>query len=92
MQEPHRNRVTRVGGGVRSGKSRLAVASCASHVTLITTARASNARASEDAMRRKIARHRSERPAHLRFRCAPDFADRIAAAAEQEADCRAGVR
>jgi adenosyl cobinamide kinase/adenosyl cobinamide phosphate guanylyltransferase len=87
MQEPHRNRVTRVGGGVRSGKSRLAVASCASHVTFITTARAS-----EDAVRRKSARRKSEGPAHLRFRGAPDFAERIVAAAKQEADCRAGAR
>jgi adenosylcobinamide kinase/adenosylcobinamide-phosphate guanylyltransferase len=61
MQEPHRNRVTLVLGGVRSGKSRFAleIASCAQSVTFIATARAS-----DDEMRRKIERHQSERPSH----------------------------
>ena len=63
MQEPHRNRVTLVLGGVRSGKSRFAleIASSARSVTFIATARGS-----DDGMRRKIERHQSERPAHWR--------------------------
>ncbi|MGC9159782.1 MAG: bifunctional adenosylcobinamide kinase/adenosylcobinamide-phosphate guanylyltransferase, partial [Terracidiphilus sp.] len=63
MQEPHRDRVTLVLGGVRSGKSRFAleIASSAQCVTFIATARAS-----DDEMRRKIERHQSERPAHWR--------------------------
>ena len=68
MQEPHRNRVTLVLGGVRSGKSRFAleIASCAPSVTFIATARAS-----DDEMHRKIERHQSERPAHWRTREEP---------------------
>ena len=68
MQEPHRNRVTLVLGGVRSGKSRFAleIASCAPSVTFIATARAS-----DDEMRRKIERHQSERPSHWRSREEP---------------------
>ena len=68
MQEPHRNRVTLVLGGVRSGKSRFAleIASRAFNVTFIATARAS-----DDEMRRKIERHQSERPAHWRTREEP---------------------
>jgi adenosylcobinamide kinase / adenosylcobinamide-phosphate guanylyltransferase len=68
MQEPHRNRVTLVLGGVRSGKSRFAIeiASCTPNVTFIATARAC-----DDEMRLKIERHRSERPAHWRTREEP---------------------
>jgi adenosylcobinamide kinase / adenosylcobinamide-phosphate guanylyltransferase len=68
MQEPHRNRVTLVLGGVRSGKSRFAleIASSAQRVTFIATARAS-----DDEMRRKIEHHQCERPAHWRTREEP---------------------
>jgi adenosylcobinamide kinase/adenosylcobinamide-phosphate guanylyltransferase len=68
MQEPHRNRVTLVLGGVRSGKSRFAleIASGAPNVTFIATARSS-----DDEMRRKIERHQSERPSHWRTREEP---------------------
>src|SRR5579859_3680621 len=68
MQEPSRNRVTLVLGGVRSGKSRFALelASSAPSVTFIATAQAS-----DDEMRRKIERHKSERPAHWRTREEP---------------------
>jgi adenosylcobinamide kinase/adenosylcobinamide-phosphate guanylyltransferase len=68
MQEPHRNRVTLVLGGVRSGKSRFAleIASCAQSVTFIATARSS-----DEEMRRKIERHQSERPSHWRTREEP---------------------
>ncbi len=68
MQEPHRNRVTLVLGGVRSGKSRFAleIASSAPSVTFIATAGAS-----DDEMHRKIERHQSERPAHWRTREEP---------------------
>ena len=68
MQQPHRDRVTLVLGGVRSGKSRFAleIASSAQCVTFIATARAS-----DDEMRRKIERHQSERPAHWRTREEP---------------------
>lgn len=63
MQEPHRNSVTLVLGGVRSGKSRFAlqIALRAVNVTFIATARSS-----DDEMRRKIERHRAERPPHWR--------------------------
>ncbi len=63
MQKSHRNRVTLVLGGVRSGKSRFAleIASSARMVTFIATAHAS-----DDEMRRKIERHQSERPSHWR--------------------------
>jgi len=68
MQEPHRNRVTLVLGGVRSGKSRFAlkIASCAPNVTFIATARSS-----DEEMRRKIERHQRERPPHWRTREEP---------------------
>jgi adenosylcobinamide kinase/adenosylcobinamide-phosphate guanylyltransferase len=68
MQEPHRNRVTLVLGGVRSGKSRFAleIAFGAPSVTFIATARSS-----DDEMRRKIERHQSERPSHWRTREEP---------------------
>jgi adenosylcobinamide kinase/adenosylcobinamide-phosphate guanylyltransferase len=68
MQEQHRNRVTLVLGGVRSGKSRFAleIASCAPNVTFIATARSS-----DEEMRRKIERHQSERPPHWRTREEP---------------------
>lgn len=63
MQNPHRNSVTLVLGGVRSGKSRFALemASGAERVTFVATARLS-----DEEMRRKIERHRQERPAHWR--------------------------
>lgn len=81
MQEPHRNRVTLVLGGVRSGKSRFAleIASRAPKVTFVATARAS-----DEEMRRKIERHRGERPAHWRTREEPlQLAETISA--EQDA-------
>jgi adenosylcobinamide kinase/adenosylcobinamide-phosphate guanylyltransferase len=61
MQEVHRRSVTLVLGGVRSGKSRFAleIASRSSAVCFVATARAS-----DEEMHRKIARHRAERPAH----------------------------
>jgi adenosylcobinamide kinase / adenosylcobinamide-phosphate guanylyltransferase len=76
MQEPHRNSVTLVLGGVRSGKSRFAleIALRAANVTFVATARAS-----DDEMRRKIERHRAERPAHWQTREVPlNLADTIA--------------
>jgi adenosylcobinamide kinase/adenosylcobinamide-phosphate guanylyltransferase len=61
MQEVHRKSVTLVLGGVRSGKSRFAleIASRSSTVCFVATAQAS-----DEEMRRKIERHRGERPAH----------------------------
>jgi adenosylcobinamide kinase/adenosylcobinamide-phosphate guanylyltransferase len=61
MQEVHRKSVTLVLGGVRSGKSSFALemASRSSTVCFIATAQAS-----DEEMRRKIERHRGERPAH----------------------------
>ena len=61
MQEVHRKSVTVVLGGVRRGKSRFALemASRSSTVCFIATAKAS-----DEAMRRKIERHRGERSAH----------------------------
>ncbi|HVJ07838.1 MAG TPA: bifunctional adenosylcobinamide kinase/adenosylcobinamide-phosphate guanylyltransferase [Acidisarcina sp.] len=63
MQESHRNSVTLVLGGVRSGKSSFAlqIALSAASVTFVATARVS-----DDEMRRKIERHRGERPSHWR--------------------------
>jgi adenosylcobinamide kinase / adenosylcobinamide-phosphate guanylyltransferase len=68
MQEPHRNRVTLVLGGVRSGKSRFAleIASRATNVTFVATARSC-----DDEMRTKIERHRAERPPHWQTKEAP---------------------
>jgi adenosylcobinamide kinase / adenosylcobinamide-phosphate guanylyltransferase len=68
MHESHRNSVTLVLGGVRSGKSRFAleIASKASSVTFVATARVS-----DDEMRVKIERHRAERPAHWKTREEP---------------------
>ena len=68
MQGPHRNSVTLVLGGVRSGKSGFALdlASRAGSVTFVATARPS-----DDEMRRKIERHRRERPAQWRTREEP---------------------
>lgn len=63
MQESHRNSVTLVLGGVRSGKSRFALqlAARARDVVFVATAQASDAE-----MRAKIERHQRERPAHWR--------------------------
>ena len=60
MAESNRKSVTLVLGGARSGKSRFAqqLAARADKVTFFATACAS-----DDEMRRKIERHRSERPA-----------------------------
>ena len=68
MQESHRNSVTLVLGGVRSGKSCFALdlASKAPSVTFVATARAC-----DDEMRVKIERHRSERPGHWKTREEP---------------------
>lgn len=63
MQEQHHKTVTLVLGGVRSGKSRLALtmASRFARVAFVATAKVS-----DDEMRVKIERHRAERPAHWR--------------------------
>jgi adenosylcobinamide kinase / adenosylcobinamide-phosphate guanylyltransferase len=68
MRKSHRNSVTLVLGGVRSGKSRFALelASKAPNVTFVATARVS-----DDEMRVKIERHRAERPAHWKTREEP---------------------
>ena len=68
MHESHRNSVTLVLGGVRSGKSRFALelASKAPRVTFVATARVC-----DDEMRVKIERHRAERPAHWKTREEP---------------------
>jgi adenosylcobinamide kinase/adenosylcobinamide-phosphate guanylyltransferase len=77
MQEVHRRSVTLVVGGVRSGKSRfgLEIASRSSAVCFVATARVS-----DEEMRRKIARHRAERPPHWQTLEEPlDLAGAIAA-------------
>ncbi len=68
MQVSHRNSVTLVLGGVRSGKSRFALnlASRTDSVTFVATARPL-----DDEMRRKIERHRRERPAEWSTREEP---------------------
>jgi adenosylcobinamide kinase/adenosylcobinamide-phosphate guanylyltransferase len=68
MHASHRNSVTLVLGGVRSGKSRFAVelASKAPSVTFVATARVC-----DDEMRVKIERHRAERPEHWKTREEP---------------------
>ncbi len=68
MQECHRKSVMLVLGGVRSGKSRFAleIASRTSDVTFVATARVS-----DDEMRKKINRHRNERPSHWETREEP---------------------
>jgi adenosylcobinamide kinase/adenosylcobinamide-phosphate guanylyltransferase len=68
MHASHRNSVTLVLGGVRSGKSHFALelASKAPSVTFVATARVS-----DDEMRVKIERHRAERPAHWKTREEP---------------------
>ena len=83
MQEPHRDSVTLVLGGVRSGKSRFALglASRAGRVTFIATARAS-----DDEMLRKIERHRRERPAHWRTREEPLKLDEAIAESESASE------
>lgn len=79
MQGPHRNSVTLVLGGVRSGKSRFALdlASRATRIAFIATARPS-----DDEMRRKIERHRRERPAQWRTREEPLKLDEAIAESE----------
>ena len=79
MQNPHRNSVTFVLGGVRSGKSRFALnlASRTDSVTFVATARPL-----DDEMRRKIERHRRERPAHWRTWEEPLKLDEAIAASE----------
>jgi adenosylcobinamide kinase/adenosylcobinamide-phosphate guanylyltransferase len=59
MQETHQSSVTLVLGGVRSGKSRYAqqLAEKARRVVFVATAKVS-----DDEMRRKIERHREDRP------------------------------
>ena len=61
MQTMRRNPVTLVLGGVRSGKSHYAqqLGERAERVVFVATARAC-----DDEMRRKVARHRSSRPQH----------------------------
>jgi adenosylcobinamide kinase / adenosylcobinamide-phosphate guanylyltransferase len=63
MREEDRKTVTLILGGVRSGKSRLAeaIAAPARRVIYIATATVT-----DDEMREKIRRHRSERPEHWR--------------------------
>ena len=65
MQETHQGSVTLVLGGVRSGKSRYAqqLAEQAGRVVFVATAKASDS-SSDDEMRRKIDRHREDRPKH----------------------------
>jgi adenosylcobinamide kinase/adenosylcobinamide-phosphate guanylyltransferase len=62
MQPAQNRSVTLVLGGVRSGKSRYAqqLAGCSSRVTFVATAE----HRGDDEMRRKIERHRAERPKH----------------------------
>jgi adenosylcobinamide kinase/adenosylcobinamide-phosphate guanylyltransferase len=77
MLEVHRRSVTLVLGGVRSGKSRFAleIAARFSAVCFVATAQAS-----DEEMRRKIARHRAERPPHWQTLEEPlDLAGAIAA-------------
>jgi adenosylcobinamide kinase/adenosylcobinamide-phosphate guanylyltransferase len=62
MQETGQGSVTLVLGGVRSGKSRYAqqLAEQCERVVFLATAKYSES--SDDEMRRKIERHRAERP------------------------------
>ena len=62
MQQNQSKSITLVLGGVRSGKSRYAqqLAARSSRVTFVATAE----RRDDDEMRRKIEKHRAERPAH----------------------------
>jgi adenosylcobinamide kinase / adenosylcobinamide-phosphate guanylyltransferase len=61
MQSTHRNTVTLVLGGVRSGKSHYAqqLGECAKRVIFVATAQAG-----DEEMRRKVDLHRSSRPHH----------------------------
>lgn len=79
MQVSHRNSVTLVLGGVRSGKSRFALnlASRTDSVTFVATARPL-----DDEMRRKIERHRRERPAEWSTREEPLKLDEAIAESE----------
>ena len=79
MQVSHRNSVTLVLGGVRSGKSRFALnlASRTDSVTFVATARPL-----DDEMRRKIDRHRRERPAEWSTREEPLKLDEAIAESE----------
>ena len=79
MQVSHRNSVTLVLGGVRSGKSRFALnlASRTDSVTFVATARPL-----DDEMRRKIERHRRERPAEWSTREEPLKLDEAIAKSE----------
>ena len=65
MQEMHRKTVTLVLGGVRSGKSRYAqrLGERAEGVLFVATAPTAEAAGCDAEMRRKIERHREERPA-----------------------------
>lgn len=83
MQEQHRKTVTLVLGGVRSGKSRLALtlASRFARVVFIATAKAT-----DDEMERKIERHRAERPAHWRTIEEPLALDAAMRASATDAD------
>jgi adenosylcobinamide kinase/adenosylcobinamide-phosphate guanylyltransferase len=62
MQQNRSHSVSLILGGVRSGKSRYAqrLAERSQHVTFVATAEAR----SDEEMRRKIERHRAERPRH----------------------------
>jgi adenosylcobinamide kinase/adenosylcobinamide-phosphate guanylyltransferase len=83
MREENRKSVTLVLGGVRSGKSRLAerIASSARRVTYIATATVT-----DDEMREKIERHRSERPEHWRTVEEPTALAEAIVAASREVD------
>ena len=70
MQEMHRKTVTLVLGGVRSGKSRYwrvqRLGERAEGVLFVATAPTAEAAGCDAEMRRKIERHREERPATWR--------------------------
>jgi adenosylcobinamide kinase/adenosylcobinamide-phosphate guanylyltransferase len=81
--ETHTKTITLVLGGARSGKSRYAqqIASRFERVTFIATGRAGDAE-----MRRKIARHRGERPAAWKSVEAPLNLDQTIRSESQKAD------
>jgi adenosylcobinamide kinase / adenosylcobinamide-phosphate guanylyltransferase len=83
MQEQHHKTVTLVLGGVRSGKSRLALtlASRFARVAFVATAKVT-----DEEMRMKIERHRAERPAHWRTIEEPLALDTAILACAQDAE------
>lgn len=83
MRQERRKSVTLVLGGVRSGKSRFAqaLASRATRVTFIATAKAVDAEMAE-----KILRHQAERPGHWRTVEEPLALDKAIALSAVDAD------